>query len=300
MMTTMPKQHLEPNAGRLQRAFSLIEIMVTVALLSVIILGLVAMFDQTRKAFTSGLTQTDYLEAGRTAADMIARELGQMTPSYTNQMNFYVDYAPGTILFAQPLANPADIRTNGLQRFYFLVQNNRQWSAIAYRFDAPGTSAGVGTLYRCYSPTVPAGTLGNATAIFNAFFIPKPFSTSLIITNRIMDGVVDFRIRAFDRDGNLITNSFNGVSGFASPNRDSLNNVTGDYSYRFVSNTVPAYVELELGVLETKTLQQYKGLPTTNPNIGLNFLANHAGQVHIFRQRIPIRSVDPSAYPFPQ
>ena len=42
--------------GHSQAALSLIEIMVAVALLAVIILGLVAMFDQTRKAFTLGLT----------------------------------------------------------------------------------------------------------------------------------------------------------------------------------------------------------------------------------------------------
>jgi hypothetical protein len=28
----------------------------------------------------------------------------------------------------------------------------------------------------------------------------------------------------------------------------------------------------------------------------MNYLTNYAGQVHIFRQRIPIRNVDPTAY----
>src|SRR5580658_5908383 len=71
--------------------FTLVEIMVTVALLSVIILGLVAMFNQTRRAFTSSLAQVDVLESGRGAADMIARDLEQMVPAYVQGVpNFYV------------------------------------------------------------------------------------------------------------------------------------------------------------------------------------------------------------------
>ena len=45
------------QAGRGERAFSLIEIMVTVGLLSFIILGLLAMFNQTQRAFKSSITQ---------------------------------------------------------------------------------------------------------------------------------------------------------------------------------------------------------------------------------------------------
>ena len=37
-------------------AFSLIEIMITSALLSFIVLGLLAMFNQTQRAFRSGMT----------------------------------------------------------------------------------------------------------------------------------------------------------------------------------------------------------------------------------------------------
>jgi hypothetical protein len=41
--------------------FSLIEIMVTVGLLTFIILGLLLMFNQTQRAFRTGMTQTDVL-----------------------------------------------------------------------------------------------------------------------------------------------------------------------------------------------------------------------------------------------
>ena len=72
------------NPVRGQRGFSLVEILMTVALLSVIILGLVAMFDQTRRAFTSSMTQVDVLEGGRAATALIASDLEQLTPCYAS------------------------------------------------------------------------------------------------------------------------------------------------------------------------------------------------------------------------
>ena len=67
-----------------------------------------------------------------------------------------------------------------------------------------------------------------------------------------------------------------------------------EYNYAFYSNIVPAYVEIELGILETAALERYRafGPGTVAAN---NYLMNHPGAVHFFRQRIPIRSYDPSA-----
>src|SRR5258708_17594521 len=52
--------------------------MVTIALLSFIVLGLLAMFNQTQKAFRSSMTQVDLLEAGRAVTDMMARDIEQL------------------------------------------------------------------------------------------------------------------------------------------------------------------------------------------------------------------------------
>src|SRR6185295_14642440 len=77
-----------------QAAFSLIEIMVVMGLLVVIILGLLLMFNQTQRAFRAGMTQVDVLENGRTATEMIARELSQIAPNglqrTNNSPNFFV------------------------------------------------------------------------------------------------------------------------------------------------------------------------------------------------------------------
>jgi hypothetical protein len=64
----------------------------------------------------------------------------------------------------------------------------------------------------------------------------------------------------------------------------------------FFSNALPAHVELELGILESQTYKSYKAIVSANPTAGALFLSNHAAQVHIFRQRVPLHNVDPSAY----
>ncbi len=46
-------------------AFSLIELMITLGLISFIILGLMLMFQQVQRSFRGSMTQTDVLEAGR-------------------------------------------------------------------------------------------------------------------------------------------------------------------------------------------------------------------------------------------
>jgi hypothetical protein len=58
---------------------------------------------------------------------------------------------------------------------------------------------------------------------------------------------------------------------------------------------VPAYVELEIGVLETRTLDRLRTL-TNNWTSANLYLESHPGQVHVIRQRIAIRNVDPSVY----
>jgi hypothetical protein len=110
-----------------------------------------------------------------------------------------------------------------------------------------------------------------------------------------MDGVVDLRVRAFDMNGVWMTNGYpnplnisvkTNVVGFAASG-------WGETDFAFYSNAIPASVEVEMGVVEDRTLQHAESL---NGSAITNYLADHAGQVHIFRQRIPIRNVDPTAY----
>jgi hypothetical protein len=61
------------------------------------------------------------------------------------------------------------------------------------------------------------------------------------------------------------------------------------------SNTLPASVEIEMGVLEDRALQRAESL-SGSFLAQSNYLAGSASQVHIFRQRVSISKVDPAAY----
>jgi hypothetical protein len=110
----------------------------------------------------------------------------------------------------------------------------------------------------------------------------------------IVDGVVHLRLRAFDAQGflimptNQVRQATNYWSGFA-----RLENEV-DYAY-FVSNAVPASLELEMAILEPQLLQRYRAF-IGNANLQRDFLSNNVARTHLFRQRIPIRNVDFSAY----
>src|SRR5439155_19189842 len=139
-----------------------------------IILGLMAMFIQTQKAFRGSLKQTDVLGSGRTIMDMISRELSQMTPSQmARTINFSAEIPaslnpPNSPPFAEVgaagyatlrqgmpgtrLGPNQDSRTNVMQRIFFLTLVNQDWVGTGYEViaDQPGglPNAGVGTLYR--------------------------------------------------------------------------------------------------------------------------------------------------------
>ncbi len=59
---------------------------------------------------------------------------------------------------------------------------------------------------------------------------------------------------------------------------------------------MPAAVEMELGLLEQYTWERYNSIG--DPAARLAYLQREdiSSRVHLFRQRIPIRNVDPLAY----
>lgn len=268
------------------------------ALLSLIIIGLVAMFGQTQRAYRLGTTQVDRLEAGRAITDMMTRELSQMAACYvSNGVNCFVGLEPA-VPFKQELpGNPLPGRTNLLEQLFFLTKENQDWTAIGYVVltNPPGTTtwlsprAGVGSLYR-YSAKAPYGVspawlFGGAT---NAYF-NTPFTT----LRHIVDNVVHFKVRAFDPSGNWITNSVF-TNTFVRPVTFAQYAGGEAELYYFSNNIVPASVELELGLLEEKAAEQARSI--SDATAREKFLAQQAGKVHLFRWRVPVRAVDPSAY----
>ena len=285
------------SALRAQTAFSLIEILVVVALLSVIILGLVAMFDQTKRAFTTGMTQVDVLESGRAAMEIISREVSQMYPAPydSNAVTFYAEIAPVAPLW-QPLpGNNAEQRRNLLEEMFFLTHENNTWNGIGYWVGAPetgnipvATANGWGTLYRYETNTV--FRFIYPWQLYRAY---NNFNQRTQRMNRIIDGVVHFKVRAYDPNGVWITNNLPAKTDIR-PIQLSTYATNEVERYWFTNNAVPAFVELELGVLEERTLARVKSIP--DPVARRNYLREQAGRVHIFRTRVPVRNVDRHAY----
>ena len=289
-----------------QSGLSLIEMMVTVALLTVIILGLVAMFEQTRKAFTAGLANVDYEDSGRVALDIIARDLQQMAPAKAgiayansantfagiNSLNFYTDFEPNVTSSHVVMTDVnTDFVTNVMQRVLFVAQYNQTWSAVGYRVDPSTSMKGYGTLYQ-YRAAGPAFGVGSPTQSILADFI-----NDTNVYSPVIDGVVGFRIRAYDPSGNEISTSAPSMgvaaaypSAYPAP---QYNNGYG-YAYAFSNNVVPAYVEIELTVMESKTIDRYNSMAGAN---AATFWNNHIGQMHVFKERVSIPSLDRTAFP---
>jgi hypothetical protein len=277
-------------------AFTLVEIMVVMVLLSVIILGLMAMFNQVQTAFRAGMAQTDQLEGGRMINDQFVRDLQQMTPTFqTNGINFYTQI-PNYPLHLQTLPASSYPRTNILENLFFMSRYNQTWSGIGYFVRTNPSVFGnmnpVGTLYR-FETNVPRAQISGDASL--------PYFTYLNATNplnisKILDGVVDFRIRSFDPNGFVLTNGSQSIqSNFFVTISNSFNIAPGEVEFSAYSNNiVPAYVEVQIGVLEPAVLKRYNSIPS--PTVRSNFLAAHAGNVQLFRQRIAIRNADPSAY----
>jgi type II secretory pathway pseudopilin PulG len=304
-------------------AFTLLEILVAVGLLSVIVLGLFAMFNQTQRAFRQGMNQTDILEAGRAVTEMVPRELEQMTPSrypvypYPHGVNFYAAI-PNSTPLTQPLVSSTLERTNVLEDCFMLLRQNQTWIGIGYlvrnadangRLWYPETEAGkmgAGTLYR-FAAALPAvynvpgqdsrnGLEQDPSRLFDAFrAVSSPGSVaSATVSNRICEGVIHFRFRAFDTNGVLITpfnmNPTNMVVSYSPV-------VPGEIGlYTFCSNALPASVEMELGLLEQYAWDRYNSIGSPAARRAYLRREEISSRVHLFRQRVPIRNVDPSAY----
>jgi hypothetical protein len=298
----------------LQAAFSLVEIMVVMGLLTVIILGLLLMFNQTQRAFRTGMTQVDVLENGRTITEMLARELSQMTPQgyarTSNTLNFYVvlpNYAP----LLQPLpGGSGERRTNLLEELFFTRRENRDnadgWTGTGY-FVRTNDGSGnlgfpglVGSLYRFEMFTNDFLVQQSPRMIFDAYRSSRTIEGR---ASRVMDGVIHFKIKAYDTNGvwqtDNLTNNYNPATTFNFIKTDIRQSTTvapgevGQYFY--YSNAVPAFVEFELGILEGRVMERAKSIPDLVAR--RQYLEDQAARVHLFRMRVPVRNVDPTAYP---
>lgn len=275
---TATRTKFPPPLSRFRLAFSVVELLVAVSVLTLIVLVLYGVFDQVQKALRGNVAQVDTLEGGRTAMEMMTRELEQMRAS---------GRSGGTNLFAglvalptvQEMLEPGVYRTNILQEIFFTVPNGKEWSGIGYKVYL--TNYGVGSLYR-FSMTTNAGllTATNLSLAYMNFGWPK-YSN---VCQRVTDGIVHFRVRPFATNGYAMMwpTNYPGVSlTYNGAVRDTV-------GYSFTGSALPAYLDVELGILEPQVLERYKSF--VSPTVASNYLAKQTGKVRLFQQRIPIRN----------
>lgn len=317
MRLSLSRTKRTPNsqwAGRSNRfnvrspAFTVMELLVSVSIMAVIVYALYQMFNQTQKALRGNITQVDVLESGRAAMDMMARELEQMTAShYAGTTNLYVSMIPTTAPLVQlDLDGSRPLRTNVLQEFFFLMPQTNKWFGTGYRVIR--AENGVGTLFR-FSVMTNAYRLSSTNLSAQFMLMPVIDRAGNISTNfhRVADGVIHMRLVAYDADGRRLgyetTNGLSYYKALRQTAREAVvpltNNVIlrqesfGQTKLIFLSNALPAYVDLELGVLEPETFEQYKSLRDGSQAAAVDFLKKRANKVHLFRQRIPIRTARP-------
>lgn len=276
------------------RAFSLVEVLVVVSLMSLIVLALMAVFTSTQRAFRASVTQSDVLEGSRAAMELMASDLRTMTPS-DGVSNGAVNLTVGPTYYAYtPLqqslpGNGTVLRQNLLNYFFMLGRDNTKWIGVGYAVNA-NSSSPLFPLYRFYEETnfsvSPRVLFDDFT---NAVFNSQSQWTNANLSH-ILDGVIHFTLRANDTNGTAMNYGYTNAQ-----NAEFYSPVYGEAVFNLFSNTVPASVELELGVLEDRVLAHTESLPFPSV-VQSNYLSGLSGNVHIFRQRVSISNVDPTAY----
>jgi len=271
-----------------ESGLTLVEMMVATSLLVVMMLGLTAMFNQTQRAFRSGLKQVDVFEGGRAVMDLVGRDLEQVADTHVLGItNLFLQSVAGDVKQSVPVNLS---RTNQLFDLFFMSSAPPNWTGIGYAIsNAPsnGGKLGVGALYRWERSTnALLDSLDlNFAERFTADVIDATARGTWTNFNRVADGVIHFKIRALNE---------NAEEYFANTAADPVSFPFGVFTNSFPTlvptnrtDGLPYIVEVELGILEPQTLEQARSIPDANRDA---YLEKQAGKVHIFRQQIPIRN----------
>ena len=211
------------------RAFTILELLVAVSVMTLVIYVLYALFNQTQMALRKNAAQVDVNEGGRAAMEMIVRELSQMEVSgypaitnlqtklsYPGSTSFFSRVTPGNtalLLAYQSDALPPvedawakeqGFRTNILQDFTFTSRGDSGFLVTNYR--VIDVINGIGTLARYrINGTLPVPPpedqkIYTKTERFNIYF-HKVVNTTNSVFEPITDGVIHLRITPYDQLG---------------------------------------------------------------------------------------------------
>jgi hypothetical protein len=280
-----------------------VELLIVMTLLSFIVLGLLAVFNQTQRAFKVGMSQVDVLEGGRATMDLIVRDVEEMAAlpglGTNNSVNCLV-YTPAghqNVYLDLPGQSGNVPRANILQSFFFLSRVGQDWVGTAYV--VTNGFEMVGTLFR-FTTNVPAREVTSAYNPYRLFL--NALNNNYRDFTRVVDGVIDFQVNTFRTNGFPVqpydeygypwslTNDLAGDYVFSGENPGKIG-----YTSQFFGDALPLAVEIQLGIVEPDVAERMRALPAAG-GVRSQYLANESGKVHLFRQRVPIRRADPKVY----
>jgi prepilin-type N-terminal cleavage/methylation domain-containing protein len=296
-----------PPTRETRRGFTVVELLLAVAIMTVIVLGLYTVFDQTQRALRGTLSQVDVLEGIRATTDLMARDLEGAVPfdRTITQTNLAASVNPLTDpIELQGLAGANDpIFQTVIQDIFFVTRRNNEWTAIGYwvgpvSTNQAGQRISLGRLHR-FQFTVSGEDLA-AADLYSIFRHPD---FGRLNSSPVMDGVVHLRLIAYSADGRPMLHESNPLVGryqidyyrfpgavfpaswIADPARNS------ETAYYFQSSREPPFpfaLEIEIGVVEPQVVRRFASIPVATE--ARKFLARNSGQIHLFRQRIPLRN----------
>jgi len=286
-----------PTKLHREKGLTLLEILVSMSLLVVITLGLTTMFSQTQKVFKRGLTHVDMMEGGRATFDLMVRGMQEISAcGVSNEVNLEVI----STAFVPPPNLFSNLDNGTLQNLFFLVKNmENKWEGHGYWVsnsvvldDSKNPKTGVGSLYYFRTTRL----ISQPSLCYQDFLreLDPARDENNKQSVKLLDGIVHMRVRAYDTSGVVYrqTNSTPALSTNSVIVDVESNSTLKNPNIRmmlFKNQSLPRFVELELGVLEDQTLTQLKG-------VGVNaeretFLYRKSDRIHLFRQQIPIRTV---------
>jgi len=279
-----------------KRAFTLVEMMVAIGALAVIITGLMAVFHQVTRAFRLVNTQTDVEESGRLVLSMLERDLREanfepVTTDITapaNILNFCVTNYGSAYTNLLPYGI-----TNTMHKIFFLRRENNRIIANGYYID-DRNRYGYGTLYRFedWHHSEDTNRYTGSRRAWTKFTQSVTAAANGTNWSRITDGLIHLQFRLLDRAGGDYLNPYYTNSPPLSPqsrnNNLFLQSANGvAYFYR---DELPAFVEIEMGVLEPEVLKQVRAMQSTAQIKAFLQKPLQTGKVHLYRQRIPIHN----------
>jgi hypothetical protein len=294
----LPQPIKSVGKRRATEALTILEMLVSTAMLAFIILGLTAMFIQTQKAFKTAIKASTITDAGRTIMDMIAADMRHMSdgnnPGITN---LYWSWSGNSV---QLINNTTPFRTNQVDAIYILEHTNTMWMGVGYAVQnlVPGSGSTLGTLYRFETNfSAPYLLTNNLFYPFQDSVIAQNFTNS-VSWHRVADGVISLKLFTYDQNGRepgveAYYGDWDSQGSYSYPfsitNLPVLNTPLSPYD-RLV-NTLPNAVDVELAILEPDAMVRARALASIpSPSQAFkNYMSTNAlTTMEIFRRRVSI------------